>query len=172
MWIARSACLLPSKTCRKLMLKIYVRLPVGRWSFWTVRGWDSSAAATGGTLTGTTLATNLGLPRRDRIVCVVPGCNVLEKTAQVARHIRCIVLRRITEVAGYRRSNAGHGSCNMGIVCARSSHKQRTHSSLWHVTGHGRQVPSLPPSVQCWPPEHPIRDDKLGQPKLARSDWV
>ena len=49
------------------------------------------------------------------------GALVLEKTAQVARHIRCIVLRRITEVAGYRRSNAGHGSCDMGAVCARSS---------------------------------------------------
>src|SRR5215510_15416210 len=102
------------------------------------------------------------------------GTHVREKTMQVARHIRCIVLRSSTEVASHRRERSGaalwHGLCNMGIVSAYFFHAQSVRLSLPHVNRDMRPAHHVPPPVQPGTPVQPLTN-AVSQ-KLSRSDLV
>jgi hypothetical protein len=86
--------------------------------------------------------------------------HVLEQTVQVARHIRCIVLRSSTEVASHRSQRIGatwwHVLCNMGIVFAGFFHAQSVRLSLPHVNEDMRPAHHVPPPVQPGTPVHPL----------------
>jgi hypothetical protein len=122
------------------------------------------------------LPTQNGLNEREWIGSYVScqGTHVREKTMQVARHIRCIVLRSSTEVASHRRERSGaalwHGLCNMGIVSAYFFHAQSVRLSLPHVNRDMRLAHHVPPPVQPGTPAHPLTN-AVSQ-KLSRSDLV
>ena len=88
------------------------------------------------------------------------GTHVLEQTVQVARHIRCIVLRSSTEVASHCSQRIGatrwHGLCNMGIVFACFFHAQSVRLFLPHVNEDMRPAHHVPPPVRPGTPAHPL----------------